>query len=111
MSNHLRTPMITVELLLWPSPPKDAHPYWWGAGRLDFHAADGPGEARRTVWEGDLSYVCSLAEHTARVRYQDSFGWLLVLTFTHERAKRILGDLTLPNLIRPENVEMLAVRT
>lgn len=44
---HRRTPIVTIEIPLWPSPPLDASPWWWGLHDLTFRDP----VTRVNVWE------------------------------------------------------------
>jgi hypothetical protein len=89
-----RTPIITVELQLRPSPPENARPYWWGVHMLDFFDADD-----RLIWRQRVDEA-AYSSHAARVR-GCAGGWVLVLTFTHDRAKHALRSMLLPDFIGP----------
>ncbi|MES1975863.1 MAG: hypothetical protein V4472_25675 [Pseudomonadota bacterium] len=90
-----RTPIITVELQLRPSPPEDARPYWWGLGHLDFWDAD----HRERVWRGQAAPWNLIGSGPARVEVRPGFGWVVVVTFSHDKAKRILGREGMPAFI------------
>lgn len=97
---HDRTPMVTIELQLRPSPPDDARPHWWGNGMLWFY--DGPARAEGRivkVWEQDLGELTGQASRPAKVERRDGFGWVLVLALTHDRARDALAALHLPAVV------------
>jgi hypothetical protein len=83
--------MIFVELQLRPSPPEGAVPYFWGVSTLTFYTSYG-GEK---IWEADLSPL----PYPKHVEKRDGFGWVLVLEYTHEDAKRVLAGMGLPECV------------
>ena len=90
---HDRTPFVTVELQLRPQPPPGARPYWWGYGKLTFYVEP----VHERVWDGDFADLVGRGSHAMRVREDLSFGWILVLTFTHDKARAILSGMNLPD--------------
>jgi hypothetical protein len=103
-----RSPMVTIELQLRPSPPADARPYWWGYGMLSFyqlvpvehppHVAEHRGHETRPlkVWEADLHELTARSTWSAKVEHRDGFGWVLVLRLLHDKARAALAALNLP---------------
>jgi hypothetical protein len=83
-----RAPIITVELQISPPPPLDAEPYWCYNHTLLFYR-DGA-----EVWRRDFPEVEN-CRTSARVRLDGSFGWVLVLSFTHDEAMPALEALGL----------------
>jgi hypothetical protein len=86
--------VVTVELQLRPPPPKDSHPWFWGAGMLDFLRDS------EVVWRAELPL--SARDRSAQVEHRGEFGWVLVLRFTHEGAERLLAGLDLPRHVEGE---------
>jgi len=122
---HRRTPMITIELQLWPQPPPKGKvaPYWWGLHRLTFYEIDErgryvlaeDGRSYKHVWDREfpeLDYEwaggreglgpgmkpripsASLGE----IRFDDRFGWVLIMEVLHDRARFILEKLGLAEI-------------
>lgn len=97
------TPVITIELQLWPPPPRNAKPHWWGLHDLTFYETDASG---RLVPRGDGSNMFKEAWHRripeaaissplASVRLDANRGWLLRLHLTHNAARRVLDAIGL----------------
>lgn len=85
-----RTPVVTVELHLQPQPPKDAHPWFWGAGMLDFLRDS------EVVWRAELPLA--VRDRSASVKISE-FGWVLVLRLMHEDTTELLTGLDLPRYV------------
>lgn len=108
---HRRTPVVTIELQLWPQPPDGTLPYFWGNSDLAFRY---PGPPWEHAWEQNLADVTGLSSESARVECKPPFGWVLILTLTHDKARRLLDASFIPNDIeraesRRRLVERLAV--
>lgn len=86
-----RSPIIKIELQLRPTVPDDAEPYWWGNHRLTFR------KHGRPVWEADIPEAAWSTGRCAYVRHEPGFGWVLVLTLMHDKAREVLGRLALPD--------------
>jgi hypothetical protein len=93
---HRRSPIVTVELQLWPPPPKTATPYWWGIDTLTFYRRGMDGDVHGKVWERNFEGIhnpfgAAEREHrSASVRLDKAYGWILVLKVSHGSARRIL---------------------
>lgn len=90
-----RTAFVIIELHLRPSPPRDTRPYWWGNGRLTFRDP----HTYRIVWEQELGEMTARSSEAGRVEWRDGFGWVLVLTLKHDRARDVLGAIGLPDSV------------
>lgn len=77
-----RAPMVTFEVPLHPPVPDSARPYWWGNSTLTFRD-----EQNRVVWEGTFPHP----EGYCRVERRRSFGWIIVLTVRHDRARKVMA--------------------
>jgi hypothetical protein len=88
-----RTPIVTVELQLWPPPPPTASPWWWGHHMLSFYD-----EERKEVWRRQFVHEAGKLDLPMSVRRTHASGWVLVLELTHDRARRALHALE----FRPE---------
>lgn len=53
------------------------------------------GAGRPKVWEADLSAL----PFPKRVEWRDGFGWVLIIEYTHDEAKRILAGMGLPECV------------
>lgn len=85
MSCNRRTSEVIIRRQLWPPPPPDARPYWWGVHDLSFHDGDGNEVWHRIIPEAEGSVP------SARVEREERWGWILVLTYTHRTARRMLA--------------------
>lgn len=88
-----RTPMVFMELQLRPAPPSESEPYFWGDGMLDFRLGGS------TVWRGQLPTHMIEASRPSHVEKRDGYGWVLVLCYSHDVARRVLKSLGLPSFI------------
>ena len=86
---YKRTPILRLELQLWPQPPAGSRPYWCYLRTLQFHD-----DQHRVVWQRDIHEI-DLASNSRLIEDGD-FGWVLVLVFRHEKAKAVLPRLKLP---------------
>ena len=82
-----RTPVVTIELQLWPQPPKGSEPWFWGGGMLDFHRCRG--SEIETVWRAELPSFLTM--RSARVKQAKGYGWVLEVRLVHEEAKSLLA--------------------
>jgi len=91
-----RTKTIEFKRQLWPQPPEDAKPWWWGLNTLAFY------RGYEKVWEQDIpeSKLIKKPDHFGldrifghghRVEFDENFGWLLVFESSHEEADRVWG--------------------
>ena len=86
IGDRRRTPLVTIELQLWPQPPEGTEPYWFGNSDLAFRHRYDPTH----VWEQNFADLTGLSSESARVECKPPFGWVLVLTLTHDKARRLL---------------------
>ena len=93
-----KTKKIVFQRQLWPQPPKEAKPYWWGLNTLSFKL-DG-----ETVWEQEppeTSLIKKINSHgfidsiekrwsrSSRVEYNENFGWVLICEMAHVEAEQV----------------------
>lgn len=95
------TKIITFKRQLWPQPPTNAHPYWWGLGDLSFHDRDG-----NTLWHQKIveaqhfrNAKRSLEDNGHRgfycmeVQKDPHFGWCIVFQTSHDIADSVWNNL------------------
>lgn len=88
---HQRTPIVRVELQLWPQPPKDARPYFCLVDTLIFYDDD-----MNQIWRQRLPFLSGLHPDHPRsidLDHDDHFGWIITLTYTHDDARDLLAPL------------------
>lgn len=86
-----RSPIVTIELQVWPQPPDEPHlePYWFGASTLAFRKRFAPWEH---VWEQQFIDLPGIK----KVVYKPNFGWVIVIELMHDPARRLLGRAGVP---------------
>ena len=94
-----RTKLIHFTRQLWPQPPPDSRPYWYGLGDLAFY------QGTEKVWDEQIPEArCSMRfnrfgaknlSHPGRcmkVIFDQNWGWLLSFELSHKDANRIWGE-------------------
>lgn len=94
-----RTKTISFKRQLWPPPPIDARPYWWGINTLSFY------KDREKVWEQKIPETApklmvvnrfgyETIDHPGygfKVELDPNFGWCLVFEMRHQQAEKVWG--------------------
>ena len=94
-----RTKIIEFSRQLWPQPPPDARPYWYGLGELAFYMG------HEKVWNEKIPE----AQHAMRfnrfgvknlghpgrcmkVKFDQNLGWLLYFELSHRDSDKICEE-------------------
>lgn len=91
-----RTKLIKLTRQLWPQPPPNAKPWWYGLGELAFY------KGYEKVWNQKIPEAqCTMRynkfgsktlEHPGRcmkVEFDQHWGWLLSFELSHKDANKI----------------------
>lgn len=81
---HRRSPIVKIEVQLWPPPPLDARPYWCYIDTLIFYD-----KKNREAWRQRIPSPFK-SEVARRVVKHDTFGWVLHYELTHKEARGVL---------------------
>jgi len=95
-----RTKIIEFSRQLWPQPPEGSEPYWCYINTLMFKDP----HTLKTVWEQEIpecalikkinchGYVDPIEKRfsqSARVEYEEHWGWVLKLVMNHTEAEQL----------------------